>query len=86
MMLSSLLILALHGCEAESEWPEECESLCDTLVFQCEYEAYPSEESCLEGCVYDIELGRDVAGEAACVGAAECDLFEIIECQNAAGE
>jgi len=83
--LVSLLVLAATACgdtQTAPEWPEDCEVICDSLVTDCAYEAYPTMDSCLQGCSYDIELGKDVASQRSCVETANCDLFAIVECQH----
>lgn len=59
-----------------------CEDLCRTLVQECGYEAYPSFQSCQEGCAYAIEQGADVEAEKACIEAASCDVFRVLECEH----
>jgi hypothetical protein len=63
--------------------PQECTDLCRELVTECGYEAYPTLDSCLQGCVYRIEEENlDMVEQAECVLDAGCDTFEIIECEN----
>jgi hypothetical protein len=80
------LLTALTACSSggETEWPADCSALCDALVTDCAYEAYPTMNSCLQGCTYDIELGKDIGGQRSCVESANCNLFTIVECQHAA--
>jgi hypothetical protein len=74
----------LAACSNEIE--RTCEDLCAELVGSCNYEAFPSIESCLQGCLYDAqELGADVVSEFTCVEQAACDLFAIVECEHAYG-
>ena len=64
-----------------------CGDLCDELVLQCGYEAFPTYDSCIQGCTYDAQQGVDIDAELACVDAANgpdgCDTFAILECQHA---
>lgn len=79
MKSASLLLLGLAftaGCSTETP----CESLCKTLVMDCEFAAYPSLDSCIEGCLYDEELGADIEGEAECIVAEQCDLIGTVDC------
>lgn len=79
MKYSTLLLLALAslaGCAQETP----CESLCKTLVMDCEFAAYPSLDSCIEGCLYDEELGADIEGENECIVAQQCDLIGTVDC------
>ena len=62
-----------------------CQDLCIELVTTCQYAAFPSLESCVQGCSYNAAEGADIAGEEACVSAAECDTFAIIECEHEYG-
>jgi hypothetical protein len=59
-----------------------CEELCSILVVECKYSAFPSKDSCLEGCAYNEEEGTDIEGQLACVQEASCDTFEILECEH----
>lgn len=78
------LLLSLLGC-AGSEAKEICDGICDELVMECGYEAYPTYESCLQGCLYKEEQGAKMDRAFQCVQKAECDTFEIIECEHAEG-
>lgn len=75
----------LAGCGGEVEQDPECSALCDTLVLECEYGAFPKYESCLEGCLYSREEGAAVGKQLSCVEEAECDTFAILECEHAYG-
>lgn len=77
------LALALLAACTTSVPPTPCGEMCDELVSSCSYAAYPSFESCLQGCEYEQSNGRDVAGQQACVSDAECNTFEIVECEHA---
>ena len=65
--------------------PGDCESLCDKLVYDCDYEAFPSMTSCLDGCAYKEKNGSDIAGELDCVEKSSCDTFAVVECENRFG-
>ncbi len=75
------LLLTLLACQTSSP----CEDLCTELVMSCGYAAYPTRESCLQGCGYDEANGADIEKRLECVTAAECDTFEVIECEHARG-
>lgn len=77
--------LTLAACPKPLTQENLCEDLCFELVSDCQYEAFPSYESCMQGCAYDAEQGADVGGELQCVQAAECDTFAILECEHAYG-
>jgi hypothetical protein len=76
-VLSALLSGALlSACAAETP----CETLCKELVYNCDYAAYPSAESCLQGCEFDESKGADIDGELECIEAATCDPIETVSC------
>ena len=65
-----------------------CTKLCRILYQDCEAGAYPDFDSCINGCLYNIEEGSDVDSEYECIlGAAEddCNPFTILECENEYG-
>jgi hypothetical protein len=72
------LLLAL-ACKTEGP----CADVCDLLVMDCDYTAYPTRESCMQGCSYDESKGADIEKRLECLSAAECDTFEVIECEHA---
>lgn len=77
------LLSALFGCPAPQS--SICQDLCVELVTNCEYAAFPSLESCLQGCEYNASQGVDVEAESACITDAACDTFAIIECEHTYG-
>lgn len=81
MTLASLLV-SLAACAGDPE-ASACEDLCKELVNTCGYEAYPTFESCLQGCNYRVERGADVTDELTCVQEAACDTFAVVECEHA---
>lgn len=82
-----LLLLAATACGNGSSGTVTgpCKDLCTALVEDCGYAAYPSFDSCAQGCLYTGDEGADLTGEATCVQDAACDTFAILECQNAYG-
>lgn len=85
-MHTRLVLLALisaFGCKDEVTL--QCEEVCTELVINCAYEAYPDLESCQDGCLYEAEEGADIEDHLDCVTDADCDLFEIIECEHEEG-
>jgi hypothetical protein len=78
-----LFFTLLIGC-AQTE-KTTCDELCDQLYQTCEYDAYPSYESCQQGCAYSQSEGADVEGELSCVTKAGCDTFAILECEHKFG-
>ena len=79
-----LLVVCLLG----GPWAcqTECEALCEELVLNCGMEAYPSVNSCVEGCLYEESQGANTTEFLSCVERAECDTFRILECQNDFGQ
>jgi len=82
--LVPLLFFFAAGCAADEEVNANCDALCTVLVQECAYTAYPSLDSCMQGCVYNQAQGADVAGQLECIeDAGECDTFAIAECEHA---
>ena len=81
ILLSSLLFL---GCGNKSS-TSSCYTLCQELFQTCDYDAFPTFQSCEEGCVYKQEEGADIEGQLACIQEAECNEFTVIECENTYG-
>ncbi len=81
------LILALLACNTGSTAvPTVCDDLCAELVSQCGYEAYPTLDSCIQGCIYRLEEeNADVEAQLSCVKDAQCDTFAVLECEHEAG-
>lgn len=78
-----MIFLLLLACKSPED--KVCTDLCDELVYTCRYDAFPSYDSCLQGCAYDGEQGANLEQEAECLAAAECDPFEVVNCQNRFG-
>lgn len=76
-----MILLLLLACGPAAE-KETCELLCDELYQTCAYDAFPTYESCLQGCAYQRSEGADMKGQQACIEAAECDTFAILECEH----
>ncbi len=86
MRYSLLSLLMLLSCTPIPEKVDEtCKDLCDELVMVCGFDAYPSKESCAQGCAYNQEKGADTQGQLECVEAAQCALAEIVECEHTFG-
>ena len=84
--LKAVVILAITtACQPKSTEYGICGDICQELYQQCEYAAFPSYESCLEGCAYNEEEGADLEEQLTCFQEAECDTFGIIECENQYG-
>jgi hypothetical protein len=52
----------------------------------CEYDAYPTRDSCEEGCAYEQSVGADMDGELSCIQRASCDTFEVVACERHFGK
>lgn len=62
-----------------------CNDLCAELVNTCDYQAFPNLGSCLDGCEFNSAQGADIPGQLACVRAAACDTFAVVECEHTYG-
>ena len=83
MRTSIFVLFFAAGCGT----PEyrACEDMCTELVRQCNYAAFPTTDSCMQGCADELANGADVFGHEECILDAECDTFAIVECQNTYG-
>jgi hypothetical protein len=81
----ALLMVAAIGCAEPDPDQITCEELCDQLVTTCAYAAFPDVGSCVQGCLYSASVGGDVEGQLDCVFLAQCDTFEIVECEHQYG-
>ena len=84
MRRAAVCLLALCACAQEPP-PTACTTVCDELVDSCEYAAFPTMESCLQGCGYWETEGADVDAYLTCVQDAECNTFAIVECEHEHG-
>ena len=82
---SVVLLLSLTGCASNAAPVTACDQLCDQLVDECGYPAFPDRISCLEGCLYNETEGADTDAHLSCVDEASCDTFIIVECENQHG-
>ena len=76
---------ASFSCTTSSPEYGICADVCKELYQECAYAAFPSYESCIEGCAYNEEEGADMETQLECFQGAECDTFAIIECENQYG-
>ncbi len=84
-LILPLAAALLGGCSTSSGVTGPCDELCRELVQECGFTAYPSRESCYQGCDYNQEQGADIDAQLTCVQAAACDTFAIVECEHAHG-
>lgn len=84
-MTRMLVVLPfLAACTNFEQGP--CYDLCSELQGECGYAAFPTFDSCYQGCLYnEAERGADIGAELACVNAAECNTFDIMECEHTHG-
>jgi hypothetical protein len=85
MKLVFVLSMFVAGCDTSAAEDETCAAMCQELVETCEFAAYPSYESCMQGCAYARKEGGDMERESACILKAECDEFAVIDCEHAYG-
>jgi len=81
----SMLLLALAGCSSSNTPITACDQLCDELMGECSYAAFPDRASCLQGCLYNESEGANTDEHLTCVEEAQCDTFAIVECENQHG-
>lgn len=82
------LLAACNGGESAVALQGPCGDMCKNLVQDCQYAAFPTMESCFEGCLYAEEQGADVDSQSTCISSAvtdTCDTFAIVECEHAHG-
>jgi hypothetical protein len=84
-MACAVLLLALASCASNATPVTACDQLCDELVDECDYPAFPDRTSCLEGCLYNESEGADTDAHLSCVEEAACNTFTILECENQHG-
>jgi hypothetical protein len=80
-----VVLMFLLACGGEAEQRNLCDAICDELVMACAYDAYPTRDSCMQGCLYKAEQGANMGRAKSCVMNADCDTFAIIECEHAEG-
>lgn len=87
--LFAVPLFLLAGCPTAAKEETTCQKLCRDLITLCDYAAYPSTESCENGCEYDAENGADTTGMYTCVlesiEGEDCDTFAIVECEHEYG-
>ena len=83
-LLMCSALLGASACAPEVE-PSACFDLCTNLYSTCGYEAFPTLESCQQGCEWNLDQGADIGGQLLCIEEANCDTFAILECEHAYG-
>ena len=81
-LLGMLLWGMLLGCAKQTVNEQACSDICGELAVNCAFEAYPDFGSCEQGCLFEADKGEDMEAELACLRAAECDTFAVIDCEN----
>lgn len=86
-VMRHLPLLIVLGCAPGSSTgaPEACAPLCDLLYDDCGLEGFPERADCDAGCVDAADRGADLDGYLDCVGAAACDPFALVACEEAHG-
>ena len=54
-LITSLFLWMFIGCQPTPEYGI-CEDICKEVYSTCQFAAYPSFDSCLEGCFYNEEV------------------------------
>ena len=82
----TIIFLWLHtlGCNPQQDYGI-CDDICKEVYSTCQFAAYPSYQSCVEGCAYNEEQGADIDGQFTCIQEASCDEFAVVECENTYG-
>lgn len=83
-MRACLSLILLAGC-APAAVITSCDLVCDELVTACAYPAYPTRDTCLQGCGYWEEQGVNVDNYLACIEDAACNTFQAVECEHEFG-
>lgn len=83
--LLGVIVAALAACDPDAGGEATCDAICDELVNGCGYVAYPTKDSCLQGCAWNRKEGVDVEVQRACIEEAACDTFAIVECAHDGG-
>lgn len=78
-----LVAMGVAGC-GPTVPPEvaACQSVCTELMSTCGFDAYPSYDSCLTGCANEVEEGHDIFAKEDCVFEADCNLFDLLDCEH----
>lgn len=84
--MRSVWVLAfIAGCTT-ARVETACERICNDMVKVCDVGAFPTWESCVQGCAYADERGQDTVGYETCVSEAGCDAHIILqECEHEFG-
>ena len=76
----------MTACTSGATSASPCGTMCSELVTNCQYAAFPSFDSCVQGCEFNESEGADVRGQRDCVDEAACNTFAILECEHAYNE
>ena len=85
MMRTIFLAALLMSCTPQGKSTSPCYNICQELVQTCEFSAYPNFTSCEEGCLYYQEQAVDIEGQYSCIQEAQCNEFDVIDCENMYG-
>jgi hypothetical protein len=78
------LALVLAGCPGPSA-SAVCDEVCEQLMAECGYAAFPDVASCQQGCRYDAAEGAEVHALQGCLVEAGCDTPSVLGCARAYG-
>lgn len=78
------LALALAGCPGPSG-PSVCADVCELMMVDCGYAAFPDVLSCQQGCGYEATEGASIHALYACLADAACDTPTVLACAHAYG-
>jgi len=83
-MRYAIAAILVFACAGQREL-SHCEEMCTELVSNCEVAAFPNQDSCVQGCTYNADQGADVEDQLECILDADCDAFDIVECEHEYG-
>jgi hypothetical protein len=78
------LWLVLAGCPGPSA-PAVCDTMCEQLMGECGYAAFPDVASCQQGCRYEVASGAPVHALQSCLLEASCDTPTVLACARTYG-
>jgi hypothetical protein len=72
-LASCIAAFALSCGQPQQIEDRPCLVICAELVDVCEIAAFPTRDSCVQGCEYDATEGADVASQWTCIQEAACE-------------
>jgi hypothetical protein len=83
-MRTPALALALAACPGPPA-PAVCADVCELLMADCGYAAFPGVGSCQQGCGYEVAEGAELPALHSCLLEAGCDTPTVLACARAYG-